>query len=132
LSPPKHSRIYAFGTGEPDAGRLSPGRLPAETLSSATPGEDPEAGNEVWLGSADIMHRNLDRRMESLVEVVDPAHAARLREFIALGMDDGTSSWWLGGDGEWMRHARDENGVPLRDVHEILIRDKSRGRLSDA
>jgi polyphosphate kinase len=47
-------------------------------------------------------------------------------------MDDGTSSWWLGRDGNWSRHARDEVGAPLRDVHEILIMDKSRGRLPDA
>jgi polyphosphate kinase len=106
-----------FGTGEPDP--------------AAEPGEDPDAGNEVWLGSADVMHRNLDRRVEALVRVTDPAHAARLRELIALGMDDETSSWWLGSDGEWTRHARDESGLPLRDVQEILIKDKSRGRLPD-
>jgi polyphosphate kinase len=114
----EHSRIYAFGTGEADP--------------DPQPGEDPEAGNEVWLGSADMMHRNLDRRVESLVRVADPAHCTRLRELLALGMDDGTSSWWLGGDGEWTRHACDESGVPLRDVHESLIMDKSRGRLPDA
>ncbi len=111
----EHSRIYAFGTGEPDP--------------RPQPGEDPDAGNEVWLGSADMMHRNLDRRVESLVRVADPAHCTRLRELIALGMDDGTSSWWLDGDGNWTRHARDESGAPLRDVHESLIMDKSRGRL---
>jgi len=114
----EHSRIYAFGTGEPDP--------------HPQPGEDPDAGNEVWLGSADMMHRNLDRRVESLVRAADPAHCTRLRELIALGMDDGTSSWWLDGDGNWTRHARDESGAPLRDVHESLIMDKSRGRLPDA
>src|SRR6201996_5915564 len=114
----EHSRIYAFGTGEPDP--------------SPQPGEDPDAGNEVWLGSADIMHRNLDRRVEALVRVADPAHCTRLRDLIALGMDDGTSSWWLGGDGNWTRHARDASGAPLRDVHESLINDKSRGRPPDA
>src|SRR5882762_1746798 len=68
----EHSRIYAFGTGEPDP--------------RPQPGEDPDAGNEVWLGSADMMHRNLDRRVESLVRAADPAHCTRLRELIALGM----------------------------------------------
>ena len=114
----EHSRIYAFGTGEPDPG--------------AVPGEDPEAGNEVWLGSADIMHRNLDRRVESLVQVTGTAHCARLRELIALGMDDATASWWLDSDGDWARHARDDAGAPLLDVQESLIKDKSRGRLPDA
>jgi len=78
------------------------------------------------------MHRNLDRRVETLVRVTDPAHSTRLRELVALGMDDGTSSWWLSGDGTWTRHSRDESGAPLRDVHESLIMDKSRGRLPDA
>ena len=104
----EHSRIYAFGTGEPDP--------------DPEPGEDPDAGNEVWLGSADMMHRNLDRRVEALVRVADPAHCTRLRGLIALGMDDGTSSWWLDGDGSWARHARDAGGRPLLDVQESLIK----------
>ena len=79
-----------------------------------------------------MMHRNLDRRVESLVLVSDPGHCAKLRELIAMGMDDGTSSWWLDGDGNWTRHARDDDGAPLTDVQECLIMDKSRGRLSMA
>jgi polyphosphate kinase len=69
--------------------------------------------------------------VEALVRVADPAHVASLRELIALGMDDDTSSWWLSGDGEWTRHSSDEAGVPLRDIQESLITDKSRGRLPD-
>jgi polyphosphate kinase len=114
----EHSRIFAFGAGFPDP--------------DPQPGEDPDAGNEVWLGSADMMHRNLDRRVESLVLVADPVHCGRLRQVMALGMDDGTSSWWLGADGNWTRHARDDAGAPLRDVQESLIIDKSRGRHCDA
>jgi polyphosphate kinase len=113
----EHSRIYAFGTGDSGPGPAS--------------GEDLPAGDEIWLGSADMMHRNLDRRVESLVRVSDPAHCTKLRRLFALGMDDGTSSWWLDGDGEWTRHSRDEDGAPLYDVQESLIMDKSRGRLSD-
>ena len=104
----EHSRIYAFGTGEPDP--------------NPEPGEDPDAGNEVWIGSADLMHRNLDRRVEALVRVSDSVHCTRLRELIALGMDDGTSSWWLDGEGNWTRHARDAAGKRLRDVQESLIK----------
>jgi polyphosphate kinase len=113
----EHSRIYAFGTGDPDP--------------APAPGEDPEAGNEVWLGSADMMHRNLDRRVESLVQVTDTAHLTRLRELIAVGMDDATASWWLDSEGDWTRNARDGSGAPLLDVQESLIKDKSRGRLPD-
>jgi polyphosphate kinase len=113
----EHSRIYGFGTGACGPGPAS--------------GEDLAAGDEIWLGSADVMHRNLDRRVESLVRVSDPVHCSKLRQLMARGMDDGTSSWWLDRDGNWTRHARDEAGAPLYDVQESLIVDKSRGRLSD-
>ena len=114
----EHSRVYAFGTGEPDP--------------AAQPGEDPQAGNEVWIGSADMMHRNLDRRVETLVLVADPGHCARLRALIDRGMDEGTSSWWLDADGGWTRRARDADGEPLLDIQEFLTREKTRGRVSDA
>ncbi|HVT66982.1 MAG TPA: RNA degradosome polyphosphate kinase [Trebonia sp.] len=122
----EHSRIYAFGSGAPDGGPES-----AQEPAGEQPDSDNDAGNEVWLGSADMMHRNLDRRVETLVRVTDPVHAATLRQLIALGMDDSTSSWWLDRDGNWVRHARDDRGAPLRDVQESLIMDTSRGRLSD-
>jgi polyphosphate kinase len=95
----EHSRIYAFGTGE-------------------------DEDSHVWIGSADMMHRNLDRRVELLVRVDDPGHHRRLRRFLDIGMDDGTSSWWLNADGYWVRHSRDENGNPLRDVQETLVRER--------
>ncbi|MGO8888859.1 MAG: RNA degradosome polyphosphate kinase [Streptosporangiaceae bacterium] len=95
----EHSRIYAFGTGEDEE-------------------------SQVWIGSADMMHRNLDRRVELLVRVDDPGHHRRLRRFLEMGMDDGTSSWWLNADGYWVRHSRDENGNPLRDVQETLVRER--------
>jgi polyphosphate kinase len=94
----EHSRVYAFGTGEDDT--------------------------QVMIGSADMMHRNLDRRVELLVQVTDPGHRRRLRRVLDLGMDDGTSSWWLNADGHWVRHSRDEAGNPLRDVQEHLVRER--------
>ncbi len=71
-----------------------------------------------------MMHRNLDRRVELLVQLTDPGHERRLRRVLDLGMDDGTSSWWLNADGYWTRHSRDEAGNPLRDVQETLIRER--------
>jgi len=102
----EHSRIYSFGTGDPDPDE------PADARISA---------NEVWLGSADMMHRNLDRRVEVLVRVGDPAHARRLRGLIDRGMAPTTASWWLSHDGTWVRHSRDDEGKPLFDVQESLI-----------
>jgi polyphosphate kinase len=77
------------------------------------------------------MHRNLDRRVETLVLVADQGHCARLRTLIARGMDDATSSWWLDSDGSWTRHSQDDDGSPLRDVQESLIREKNGGRTAD-
>jgi polyphosphate kinase len=102
----EHSRIYAFGTGAPDPDEPADARIRA---------------NEVWLGSADMMHRNLDRRVEVLVRVGDPAHARRLRGLIDRGMAQATASWWLSPDGDWVRHSRDDEGKPLFDVQESLI-----------
>jgi polyphosphate kinase len=96
----EHSRIYAFGAGG-DGG-----------------------DNEVWIGSADLMHRNLDRRVEMLVRVTDPGHKADLRNLIDLAMDPGVASWWLGPDGIWTRHHRDETGAPLIDLQQYLIRHR--------
>jgi polyphosphate kinase len=87
-------------------------------------GGDPE----VWIGSADMMHRNLDRRIEALLRVTDPGHRAELQGLLELGMADDTSSWHLGPDGVWIRHAHDADGRPLRNVQELLIDSRRRSR----
>ncbi|MCX2969816.1 MULTISPECIES: RNA degradosome polyphosphate kinase [Streptomyces] len=97
----EHSRVFAFGGGG-----------------------DPE----VWLGSADLMHRNLDRRIEALVRVTDPAHRAALSRLLETGVDDATASWHLGPDGDWTRHATNAEGRPLRNVQEMLIDARRRRR----
>jgi len=92
----EHSRIYAFGPADDDDG-------------------------EVWIGSADLMHRNLDRRVECLCRIKSPEQQHELRTLIDLAMDDGTSSWWLAGDGTWTRHHQDPDGKPLRDLQQYLL-----------
>jgi polyphosphate kinase len=94
----EHSRIYAFGAGSPK----SPG--------------------EVWIGSADMMHRNLDRRVELLVRVADPSHRWELRQLIDTAMDPEISSWWLGSDGTWTRHHLNGDGKPLADIQDLLVK----------
>ena len=79
----EHSRIYAFGVGDDE---------------------------EIWIGSADMMHRNLDRRVEAIVRVGDPEHRARLRGILDLALADGTA-WELGSDGGWTRLPSDA-GTP--------------------
>jgi polyphosphate kinase len=97
----EHSRIFGFDNGG-----------------------DPE----VWIGSADLMHRNLDRRVETLVRITSPDHVEELCGLLDVAMSDQVSSWWLGPNGEWDRHHRDDEGRPLRDLQEQLIAAASRRR----
>lgn len=95
----EHSRLYWFaGGGEPEA----------------------------WIGSADLMHRNLDRRVEVLVRVPTHEHVQILGDLIATMADDTTSSWHLGADGTWTRHATDV------DVQTELIARAKRRRSRQA
>ncbi len=84
----------------------------------------------VYIGSADMMHRNLDRRVEALVRLVDPSHLAELDELLSLSMDEGTASWHLQADGTWVRHATGPDGEPLRDLQEHQMAGRSRRRPS--
>ncbi|MEO5535648.1 MAG: RNA degradosome polyphosphate kinase [Pseudolysinimonas sp.] len=77
---------------------------------------------QVFIGSADMMHRNLDRRVEALVRLTRPEHLDELQQLFDLAMAETTSSWWLGNDGHWTRHDRDDSGEPLRDLQNELMR----------
>nr|WP_246465001.1 RNA degradosome polyphosphate kinase [Ruania alkalisoli] len=94
----EHSRVYAFANG----------------------GEP-----EVFFGSADLMHRNLDRRVEVLVRVTDHDQIADLVGLIDTSVADTTTSWHLSTaeDGEpiWTRHHLGEDGRPLTDLQEHLM-----------
>ncbi|MBD8606762.1 RNA degradosome polyphosphate kinase [Aeromicrobium sp. CFBP 8757] len=92
----EHSRIYWFaGGGEPEA----------------------------WMGSADLMHRNLDRRVEVLVRVPTTEHTQALGDLLARSVDPDTTSWHLEGDGSWTRHVGSSN------LQSVLI-DRARSRRS--
>jgi polyphosphate kinase len=79
-----------------------------------------------WLGSADLMHRNLDRRVEVLVQLTGDAQVAEVARLLDLSFSDATSSWWLQPSGDWERHSVDDQGAPLRDLQESLIHTKRR------
>ncbi len=86
---------------------------------------------QIFIGSADMMHRNLDRRVEALVRVIDENQLRELTTLFDLAMDDGTSSWHLGSEGEWTRHSVDAEGAPLIDLQEhtmALVQRKRRAR----
>ncbi len=75
---------------------------------------------ETWIGSADLMHRNLDRRVEVLVRL-GAEHAEQVSAVIDMGFDDATKAWISQPDGSWTPHIRDAEGAPCRDLQEHLI-----------
>ena len=92
----EHSRIYHFVNG----------------------GDD-----EYWIGSADLMGRNLDRRVESLVHIQRKEHQLRLQDLLNLGLSDETSSWQLN-ETTWSRPTK----KGLTNIHTILIDHYSKDR----
>jgi len=71
----EHSRVYRFGSEE--------------------------RGFDHLIGSADLMPRNLDRRVEALAPVQDPSLRERLNEILRVELDDDELAWELDGDGSW-------------------------------
>lgn len=107
----EHSRIYAFCNA--DGPQI---------------GEGPASGPEVYIGSADLMHRNLDRRVEALVRITAPEQIDELIKYVDLQMADSTVSWHMQPDGTYVLHTKDDEGRPLVDSQEYLIRKHSRSR----
>jgi polyphosphate kinase len=83
--------------------------------------------NEYWIGSADLMGRNLDRRVESLVRIDKKEHQHRLQEILDLGLSPDSSSWQLSGT-DWVRVSKNSKGQALLDVHSAFIHTYSRER----
>jgi polyphosphate kinase len=104
----EHSRIYRFGA----------------------PGS--ERGARYYIGSADLMERNLDRRVEALAPVLDPELQARLDETLALNLADDTNAWELGPDGSWHRVASGSGVSTQRHLQELALERARKRRSSDA
>ena len=85
----EHSRVYWFANG-------------GETA--------------VWIGSADLMHRNLDRRVEVLVRIPNPQHIEQVSDLLALMSEGDTQAWTLDADGAWNHR---DGAI---DVQEALIK----------
>jgi polyphosphate kinase len=77
--------------------------------------------NEFWIGSADMMHRNLDRRVEVLVQVKDPRLTTYLNELFESALDPSTRCWELGSDGQWT--ASPQAGHTVRD-HQVWLMER--------
>ena len=79
--------------------------------------------DEFWIGSADMMHRNLDRRVEVMAEVKDPRLKAQLDEVFESAMNPATRCWELGADGSWT--ASPQEGQTVRD-HQVWLMERHR------
>ena len=90
----EHSRIFLFGRG---------------------------TDREAWIGSADLMHRNLDRRVEALVKIVDPRHVDQIFDLLERAMSGDYAHWSLAGDGRWTRVHHGPDDEPLPDIQAALI-----------
>ena len=93
----EHSRAYCFSNG---------------------------GNQEVWIGSADLMHRNLDRRVETLVSLVEPEEVDDIDRLFDFAFDPLTAAWDLEPDGTWVRRLVAADGTRLRDYQESLIEIK--------
>lgn len=94
----EHSRLYAFEAGE---------------------------RSSYWLGSADLMPRNLDRRIEVLAPVDDPRLRRRLDDVFDALVADNLQSWSLDADGHWSRNEPVFDGQPVV-AQDVLMRSASK------
>jgi polyphosphate kinase len=90
----EHSRIFHFANG----------------------GED-----EIYIGSADLMNRNLNRRVESLVQITRPEHKKDLIKVFDLYVSSTTSGWHLLPTGKWLKVDKAPDGSPLNDLQAVVI-----------
>src|SRR5690348_2303352 len=86
-------------------------------------GGEPEA----YLGSADMMHRNLDRRVEVLVRLPSAELVAKVGGLLDLAFDPGTSSWELSSDGTWAQ-TKPVGDEPQVNLQEALVAARHRRR----
>ncbi|PKW26661.1 RNA degradosome polyphosphate kinase [Phycicoccus duodecadis] len=75
----------------------------------------------VYIGSADMMHRNLDRRVEALIRLTDERHLEDLRSLLERGASERYARWVLSGDGRWTRHHLGPDGTPLDDLQTAMV-----------
>ena len=101
----EHSRVYRFGADAAEA--------------------------EYLIGSADLMPRNLDRRVEALAPVTDPRLRARLDEILDINLADDTLAWELAADGSWHRVPTVHGNNTHRQLQELAVQRAQAPRTED-
>lgn len=94
----EHARVYAFGVGDDE---------------------------RVYLGSSDLMERNLDGRVETLFPLEERHHRARVREILDMQLADTCNAWELSTDGCYTRVMPQDSRPPLDSHAALLERDVS-------
>jgi polyphosphate kinase len=79
------------------------------------------AADEYWIGSADMMHRNLDRRVEVLLRVTDMRPAAYLRRVLDSCLDPATRCWTLTAAGSWQHSPTPDSGMLPGLDHQLEL-----------
>ena len=82
-----------------------------------------QAIDEFWIGSADMMHRNLDWRVEVMAQVKDPKLTAALAEIFESALDPATRCWELHPDGHWVASPQDGHSVC---DHQVWLMERHR------
>ncbi len=77
---------------------------------------------EVWIGSADLMHRNLDRRVESMVRIEQTDHKRMLFRALDSYLAPTTVRWEMESNGDWKRITKSAAGESLTDLHDQVIK----------
>jgi polyphosphate kinase len=90
----EHSRIYYFRNG---------------------------GAEDYFIGSADMMHRNLDRRVESLVLIESEKHKQRLAAILDDSVSDNYSTWKLTDENSWVRNIKDHDGNYLANFQDHFV-----------
>jgi polyphosphate kinase len=90
----EHSRIFHFANG----------------------GDD-----EIYIGSADLMDRNLNRRVESLVRIIKPEQKHQLIEVVDQYLDEKTARWEMLPTGNWRKVSLNSDGTALKNLQEEMI-----------
>ena len=75
----------------------------------------------VFMGSADMMHRNLDRRVETLVRLRQEDHLSQIQRLFELAMHPQASSWNLNSDGTWLRNGPVSEDTELFDLQDQIM-----------
>jgi polyphosphate kinase len=127
----EHSRIYFFGTdGENGAGPI-PAHSDGTNNGGVDIAGDLPTGGQFYIGSADMMPRNLDRRVEVIVPVTDGEGCQLLREVLAVELADDALAWELRGDGTWEKVATTANFNAQRYLQDKAVERARRHREPD-